>query len=71
MEKSAEIYLVSGFVNGKYEQELVEAWSARQACKRFCLLRHIGEHEDVPFLEATNIQKPADYCKAENNGFLL
>lgn len=70
MENSAEIYLVSGFVNGKHEQELVEAWSARQACKRFCSLRNIGEHEDVPFLIATNILDPDDYCEVENNGFL-
>ena len=71
MENSAEIYLVSAYLNGKTEQELIEARSTRQACKRFCIHRSIGEHEDVPYLEATNILDPADYYRAKNNGFLV
>lgn len=65
MRKRTEWYLVQGYVGNALEQLIVEAYTARQACYRFCREFQLDEAEDVLFLHAVNLHDPDDTFWAE------
>ena len=60
MRKQVERYAVSGYIGTILERRIIEAYTARQACYRFCREFRLDEVEDVLSLRAVNINNPAD-----------
>lgn len=63
-------YVVRGVIRNTCYERLVEAFSARHACYRFCRDFGVDEAEDVPGLCAENIFDPQDKYVAKNRGYL-